>query len=73
VTSLGEAAPSKVGFSMGTLAGTTCTTVLFNDSAVATSVLSGTVSTLGGSLCVRIYDTGALTQTIPYTLTVTHP
>ena len=73
LTSLGDAAPSKVGFSMGTLAGATCTTVLFNDNAVVTSVLSGSVSTLGGSLCVRIYDTGALTETIPYTLTVTHP
>jgi len=73
LTSLGETAPSKVGFSMGTLAGTTCTNVLWNDSAVVTTVLSGTVSTLGGSLCVRIYDTGALTETIPYTVTVSHP
>ena len=73
LTSLGETAPSKVGFSLGTLSGTTCSTVLFNDSAVVTTVLSGTVTTLAGSLCVRIYDTGALTETIPYTLTVSHP
>ena len=73
LTSLGENAPSKIGFSMGTLAGTTCTTVLFNDAAVVTSILSGSVTTLAGSLCVRVYDVGALTETIPYTLTVSHP
>lgn len=73
LTSLGDTPPTKVGFSMGTLAGTTCTTVLHNDSAVVTSVLSGSVSTLGANLCVRIYDTGALTGTIPYTFTVSHP
>jgi hypothetical protein len=73
LTSLGENVPSKIGFSMGTLAGSTCTTVLFNDSAVVTSVLSGTVSTLGGALCVRVYDVGVLSETVPYTFTVSHP
>jgi len=73
LTSLGENAPAKVGFSMGTLAGATCSTVLHNDAAVVTSELSGTVTTLGGSLCVRVYDVGALTATVPYTFTVTHP
>lgn len=73
LTSLGDNPPSKVGFSMGTLSGATCSTVLSNDSAVVTSVLVGTVSTLAGSLCVRIYDTGALTAVTPYTITVSHP
>jgi hypothetical protein len=73
LTSLGESAPSKVGFSLGTLSTTgTCTTVLYNDNAVVTTSLTGTVSTLQGSLCARIYDVGALTETIPYTFTVTH-
>ena len=31
------------------------------------------MASLAGSLCVRIYDTGALTETIPYTFTVSHP
>ena len=62
LTSLGGAPPeTMVGFSMGTLAGATCTIVLANDQAVATSVLTGTVSTLGGRLCVRMYDVGKLT------------
>ena len=73
LTSLGEAAPSKVGFSLGTLSTTgTCTTVLFNDNAVVTTSLSGSVQTLQGGLCARIYDVGVLTETIPYTFTVTH-
>ena len=73
LTSLGENAPSKIGFSMGTLAGTTCSVVLHNDNAVATTVLIGTVSTLGGSLCVRVYDVGALTESVSYTMVVSHP
>ena len=75
LTSLGENPPAKVGFSLGTLAGTTCTSnpTLYNDSAVVTTALSGTLTTLGGALCARIYDTGALTQSVDYTFTVSHP
>src|SRR5262245_13319635 len=75
LTSLGENPPTKVGFSLGTLAGTTCTSnpTLYNDSAVVTSVLAGNVTSLGGALCARIYDTGALTTPVDYTFTVSHP
>ena len=74
LTSLGENAPAKVGFSMGTLGSTSvCTAVITNDNAVVTSALTGTVSTLAGSLCVRIYDVGALTGSVDYTFTVSHP
>jgi len=74
LTSLGEEAPEKVGLSMGTLGATgTCTVVLHNDNAVVTTSLSGTVSTLQGSLCVRIFDVGKLTRPIDYTITVSHP
>lgn len=74
LTSLGETPPSKVGFSMGTLGLTgVCNIVLRNDSAVVSSSLVGTVSTLSGSLCVSIYDTGALTAPVDYTFTVSHP
>ena len=73
LTSLGDEAPAKVGFSMGTMAGSTYTIVLRNDSAVVSSVLSGTVSTLQGALCVSVYDTGALTKSVDYTFTVSHP
>ena len=73
LTSLGEAPPANVGFSMGTMAGSTCTIVLANDNAVVTSVLTGTVSTLQGALCVRMYDVGRLTGPVDYTFTVSHP
>jgi hypothetical protein len=73
LTSLGEAPPETVGFSMGTMAGSTCTIVLANDQAVVTSVLTGTVSTLQGALCVRMYDVGKLTAPVEYSFTVSHP
>ena len=74
LTSLGEAPPPKVGFSMGTLAITgVCNIHLRNDSAVVNSALNGTVSTLQGSLCVSVYDTGGLTGPTDYTFTVSHP
>lgn len=73
LTSLGDNPPSKVGFSMGTMSGSTCSVVLRNDTAVVTSVITGTVSTLAGSLCISVYDVGALTATVPYTFTVIHP
>ena len=74
LTSLGEAPPQKVGFSMGTLSiSGVCTIHLRNDNAVVNSALNGTVSTLQGSLCVSVYDTGGLTGPVDYTFTVSHP
>lgn len=75
LSSLGETPPAMVGFSLGTFSGTTCsvTTALFNDKAVVNSVVQGTVATLGGSLCVRIYDVGVLTEPVMYEIKVQHP
>jgi hypothetical protein len=74
ITSLGENVPEKVGFSLGTLGSVgTCTVVLHNDNSVVNTSLTGTVSTLAGSLCARIYDVGTLTGPVDYTITVTHP
>ena len=74
VASLGETAPTKVGFSMGTLSSVgTCTVIVHNDNAVVTTALTGTVANLSGTLCVRIFDVGALTAPVDYTLTVSHP
>ncbi|MFA5909423.1 MAG: hypothetical protein WC815_11645 [Vicinamibacterales bacterium] len=72
LTSLGETPPDLIGLSMGTLSGSTCTIVLANDRAVVTSVITGTVTTLSGSLCVRIYDVGSLTASVPYEIKVEH-
>ena len=75
LSSLGETPPAMVGFSLGTFSGTTCsvTSGLFNDRAVVNSVIQGTVSTLGGSLCVRIHDVGSLTAPVTYEIKVQHP
>ena len=73
LTSLGDNPPAKVGFSMGTYSGTTCAAILSNDNAVVTSSLLGTVTSLGGSICVQVHDVGSLTEPVPYTFTVTHP
>ena len=74
ITSLGEAPPAKVGFSVGTLSQLgTCTVVLRNDNAVVNTALEGTLSTLQGSLCVSIYDTGAMSAPLDYVFTVSHP
>lgn len=73
LTSLGENPPAAVGLSMGTFSTTgVCSIVLANDKAVATSVITGTVTTLSGSLCVRIYDVGSLTASVPYEIKVEH-
>jgi hypothetical protein len=73
LTSLGENPPEYIGFSMGTMTGSTCNIHLANDRAVVTSILNGTVSTLTGSLCMRVYDVGKLAAPVDYTFTVTHP
>jgi hypothetical protein len=73
LTSLGDNPPEKVGFSMGTLSGTTCAVVLHNDAAIVSSNIIGTVTSLQGSICVRVHDVGALTEPVSYTFTVTHP
>jgi hypothetical protein len=73
LTSLGDTPPEKVGFSMGTLSGSTCSIVLANDNAVVSTVLLGTVASLQGTLCMRIHDVGALSGPVDYTFTVNHP
>lgn len=73
LTSLGEEPPEMVGISLGTFSATqVCSTVLSRDNAVVTTVVEGTVTTLGGSLCVRIYDVGSLTGPVPYEIRVDH-
>ena len=74
ITSLGETAPEKVGFSMGTLSSVgTCTVIVHNDNAVVQTALTGTVANLNGTLCVRIFDVGSMTAPVDYSLTVSHP
>lgn len=62
----------RVGLALGTWNGTACNIVIAKDDAVETSVVTGAVSALG-SLCVRIYDVGALAATTEYEIEVAHP
>jgi hypothetical protein len=73
LTQLVPESTAKIGLAMGTWNGSTCAIVLANDQAVRTSIVTGTVSTVGGSLCVRIYDVGAMSEPTDYEITVVHP
>jgi len=73
LTDLAPDSTEKIGLAMGTFSGATCSIVLANDQAVKTSVITGTVTTVGGSLCIRIYDVGGMTDPTDYTVTVIHP
>jgi len=73
LTSMGEEPPALVGISLGTYsAAQVCQAILSRDNAVVTTVVEGTVTTLGGTLCVRIYDVGSLTKAAPYEIRVEH-
>jgi hypothetical protein len=73
LTLLSAAEGTKIGLALGTVNVTgTCQLVITKDDAVQGSVVTGAVSALG-SLCVRIYDTGGLTQSADYEIQVAHP
>lgn len=63
-----------VGLSLGTWNTTTetCHAVMANDGATQSAVLSGTTQT-AANLCVRVYDSGSLTEPAAYTIEVLHP
>jgi hypothetical protein len=71
ITSLAPDSTVTIGLSLGTWNGAVCQIILANDNATLnTSVVGNATAT--GSLCVRLYDVGRLTQTIQYTVDVTH-
>lgn len=63
-----------VGLSLGTWSDTQqlCQPVLINDTATLNTVINGTASTLG-AFCVRIYDSGQMTEPASYVIRVDHP
>ena len=73
LTALTPDSTTSVGFSMGTFTGSTCAILLANDNAVKTSVITGSVNSVGGSLCIRVYDIGKVTQETSYEVQVVHP
>ena len=61
-----------IGLSLGTWNGLACQIVIANDAAVQTTVVAGTVATVG-NLCVRVYDVGKVTEPTAYEIQVVHP
>ena len=72
LTALGPDSAGILGMSLGTLSvsGTTCQTILSNDSSTQGTVISGGASAFG-SLCVRAYDVGNITAATPFTYEIT--
>ena len=73
LTSMSPDSTLTIGLAMGTWNGATCAIVLANDKAVRTSVVTGTLSSVAGNLCVRIFDVGGITEPTAYEVTVIHP
>ena len=74
---LTEVAPDNtipVGFALGVWNSTTstCQHVIPNDNALQGQILNGNVSG-PGRVCARIYDTGKLTGSLNYAISITHP
>ena len=61
-----------IGVSIGTWNGLICQLVLVDDQATQGTMFSGTVSAVG-NLCLRVYDSGKLTEPASYSVTVSHP
>jgi hypothetical protein len=73
LTAVGPDNTVVIGLSLGTWNGVVChIPTLANDQAVQGSTVTGQATSLG-SLCVRVYDVGRLTETISYEVQVSHP
>lgn len=72
LTSVGPDSTLLIGVSLGTWNGTSCQIILANDQTAVGSGVLGTVSGVG-TLCLRVYDVGKLTQPATYSVDVVHP
>ena len=73
LVTLSPESTTTVGLSLGTWNGAACNIIIANDAAVRTTVVTGTVTTIGGQLCVRVYDVGQMTEATSYEVSVFHP
>ena len=72
LTSVAPDSTLILGFSLGTWNGNACQSVIAKDNAIQAAVLVGTANS-AGTLCVRIYDVGNLTEPVTYQIDVVHP
>lgn len=70
--SIAPVTTAQVGMALGTWNGVTCAVVLTNDRITAGLAVTGQVNA-AGSLCVRIYDVGQLTEASTFEIVVVHP
>ena len=70
--SIAPVSTAQVGLALGTWNGVTCAVVLTNDRITQGLAVTGQVNA-AGSLCVRIYDVGQLTETSTFEIVVVHP
>ena len=70
--SIGPVTTAQVGLALGTWNGVSCAVVLTNDRITTGLAVTGQVNA-AGSLCVRIYDVGQLTETSTFEIVVVHP
>jgi hypothetical protein len=72
LASLSGDSTRPIGLSLGTWTGSACQIVIANDAAAQTAVVTGTV-TSAASLCARVYDTGKITTSVDFSVTIAHP
>jgi hypothetical protein len=70
--SIAPVTTAQIGLALGTWNGVTCAVVLANDRITAGQAVTGQVNA-AGSLCVRVYDVGQLTETSTFEIVVVHP
>ena len=77
IVSLTPNASQIVGLSLGVWNGSACSTSPQTGGSSSDTATSGSSITLNasaaGSLCVRLYDVGFITDPVLYTFTVSHP
>jgi hypothetical protein len=71
LTAIGDGTVA-VGLALGNWTGTNCVLAITSDSTLVGGSVTGSTS-VSSNVCVRIYDVGNVTATIPYTINVTHP
>lgn len=71
ITALAPDSTLVLGLSLGTWNGSACQVVIDNNNATLNTQVVGTASS-SGSLCVRIYDVGNITDPITYEILVVH-
>jgi hypothetical protein len=61
-----------VGFALGTWNGAACSQVLVNDRATVGLTITGSVGS-PAPLCLRVFDTGTLTEPVTFEARIVHP